>query len=98
MCRGRTRVLISKQGRDYKAAVANAAGRREKATGRLSIDVKLSAPTKRRYDLDNRLKALQDALQGAGIFDDDEQIDIITVTRLPPGGGYCDVTIEELSQ
>jgi crossover junction endodeoxyribonuclease RusA len=49
---------------------------------------------RRAADLDNRLKALNDALEHAGVFDDDEQIDELHVTRGPiVKGGECFVMI-----
>lgn len=48
---------------------------------RLLIDVIFHPPNKRKFDIDNRLKGLLDALQHARIFSDDEQIDKIIVTR-----------------
>lgn len=48
---------------------------------RLLIDVIFHPPNKRKFDIDNRLKGLLDALQHARIFPDDEQIDKIIVTR-----------------
>jgi crossover junction endodeoxyribonuclease RusA len=52
---------------------------------------------KRKQDIDNRIKALWDALGDAGVFDDDEQIDILMVSRgaIKKGGG-CMVIIEEI--
>ena len=65
-----------------------------KLEGRLAIFVSLYAPTKRQYDIDNRLKGLLDALQHAGVFDDDEQIDWLWVGRKQVvRGGMCKVVI-----
>lgn len=65
--------------------------------GRLAVHIELTAPTKRKYDVDNFCKGTLDALMHAGVFEDDEQIDELRVKRLhvePPG--CCDVTICEL--
>ena len=95
--RGRT--VISKAGREYKIKVAEiVADGGKKIEGRLSMVVKLFAPTRRKYDLDGRLKALQDAMQDAGVFEDDEQIDEITVLRGEvEKGGRCVVVLNRMS-
>ena len=49
--------------------------------GRAILDVKFFAPDSRKWDLDNRFKALQDCLQMAGIIKDDSQIYKITAER-----------------
>ena len=65
---------------------------------RLSVAIRLHWPNKRRGDLDNRCKAILDSLQRAGVFDDDEQIDRLTLEREGiVKGGLCAVTIEALS-
>ena len=67
---------------------------------RLSVTLELSAPTKRQYDIDNRIKATLDALQKAGLFIDDEQIDRLLIKRLPVDiekKGYCIVKIEVIN-
>lgn len=64
--------------------------------GRLKVCIELTAPNRRKFDIDNRIKACLDALQETGLFVDDEQIDELIVKRLhvePPG--CCDVTITE---
>lgn len=62
-----------------------------KLGGRLALVVVVFPDGARvRFDLDNRLKPLQDALQKAGVFvDDDSQIDDLRIMRGPGqrGGG-----------
>jgi crossover junction endodeoxyribonuclease RusA len=53
-------------------------------------------PDHRRRDLDNILKALQDSMQAAGVYNDDHQIDDLRVTRsAPQKPGWVDVDITE---
>jgi len=82
-CAGRS--LISRAGRAYRKAVYGAVlGRISGAmAGRLSVDIRVFPPDRRRRDLDNTLKALADALQHAGVYLDDSQIDRLTVSRWP---------------
>ena len=81
------RVLISKRGREYKQEVVDLiASMAEQDTfpisSRVGMSVMLHAPNRRRYDLDNRAKALCDAIEDAGIFAiGDEQIDALTLRR-----------------
>ena len=51
------------------------------ADDRLEINVHLHAPDKRLRDIDNVLKPLLDALVHAGLFNDDSQVDLITIDR-----------------
>jgi len=67
-------------------------------SGRIAVVVEVAAPDKRRYDIDNRLKGLLDAMAHAGIYANDEQIDKITIERAPPcTSGFAKVEIEELA-
>ena len=50
--------------------------------GRAILDVKFYASDKRKWDMDNRFKALQDCLMMAGIIADDSQIRKITAERI----------------
>ncbi len=66
-------------------------------TARLQMTVTLHPRDKRKQDIDNRIKALWDALADAGVFDDDEQIDVLIVERGQiKKGGACRVIIEVL--
>ena len=61
---------------------------------RLEILVALHAPDKRIRDIDNVLKPLLDALVQAGLFNDDSQIDMLTVIRKEYiKGGQCQVVV-----
>ena len=50
-------------------------------TDRLAVEITLFPPDRRRFDLDNRAKAVLDALQHAGTFADDEAIDELRIRR-----------------
>ena len=85
------RTIISKEGREFRNAVTIVALRQKpRAFGRarLEMQITLCPPDRRRRDIDNSVKATQDALQKVGVFDDDEQIDGLYVSRGPvtPGG------------
>jgi crossover junction endodeoxyribonuclease RusA len=80
---------MSNEGRAYRRQVAVAClGVRGFGRQRLAVTIIAHVPDKRRRDLDNVLKAACDALQAAHIFDDDEQIDDLRITRgrVVPGG------------
>lgn len=82
--RGAHATYMSKQGREYKKAVADyisESNTPKLGSARLYLEVVLWPKDKRKYDIDNRVKALLDSLQDAGVFDDDEQIDQINVYR-----------------
>jgi crossover junction endodeoxyribonuclease RusA len=61
------------------------------------MQVTLYPKDRRKQDIDNRIKALWDALASAGVYEDDSQIDVLIVQRgeIKKGGG-CLVMIEEL--
>jgi crossover junction endodeoxyribonuclease RusA len=77
--------IISKKGREYAEAVntfVNAAGlTTTPLEGRLEVTILLCAPDRRRRDVDNYSKAVLDSLTKAGVWEDDSQIDRLTVVR-----------------
>ena len=82
--------LLSAEAREYKRRVG-ALGLlhpRWHARGPVTVALELLPPDRRRRDLDNVLKLVFDALQWAGFYGDDAQIDRLSVQRLGfhPGG------------
>lgn len=79
----RSRILISRSGRAYrKKIIALLQDRFPSALkGRLQVTICVHPPDRRRRDLDNLQKGLQDALQHAGVFEDDSQIDSLCIHR-----------------
>ena len=49
--------------------------------GRLGVTIKLYPPDKRRRDIDNYSKAVLDLLTKSEAWLDDEQVDLLTVSR-----------------
>jgi crossover junction endodeoxyribonuclease RusA len=83
------KVLVSREGRDYRRAVAVALFGCGAMTGPLAVDVLARPPDRRRRDLDNLCKSLLDAMQHAGAYGDDSQVvDLRLRWREPkrPGG------------
>jgi len=98
--RGRFATYLAPSGRAYKENVAEVISTHypqlsNPLEGRLAVFLSISAPNKRKVDIDNRIKPVLDALQDAGVYDNDEQIDFLSVTRCPIGKGYCNVVIVE---
>lgn len=96
---GKPRTLLSKEGREFKRAAVGAVLQQRRGpsaplSGRLAIAVTLFPPDRRRYDLDNRLKAVLDSLTEARVWEDDRHVKII---HLEEGevvkGGSCIVHI-----
>ena len=49
--------------------------------GSVELRLTLTSGRRRKWDLDNRVKALQDCLELAGIIEDDAQIEVLHVER-----------------
>lgn len=94
------RVLVSKKGREYQAAVSALLNRKNIETheGDLIVDIRLVPPDRRRRDVDNSLKALLDALQFGGAYLDDSQIVRLTVEKFTPDPDKprADVVVQNL--
>lgn len=78
------RIHISNKGREYREQVGWLA-RQHEGFGRRRVEVEITAfpPDSRRRDLDNLSKGLLDALQHGQLFDDDSQIDRLSICRGP---------------
>ena len=57
-------------------------GNMETMLGPLSVVVEVTVPDKRRRDIDNVVKALLDAMEQAGCYEDDSQIENLIVQRV----------------
>lgn len=94
------RVLISKDGREFRQRVKMElfVQRMPSLTGRLRVVIDAYPPDRRRRDVDNLAKSCLDALQHGGAFEDDEQIDELTIRRCAVEcGGRVSVTITEVN-
>lgn len=85
------RTLISREGRIFRAKVCSLLGRSAlsiPSSKRLTLVLDLYPPDKRRRDLDNIQKPVLDALEHAGVYFDDSQIDQLLTRRCEatPGG------------
>ena len=91
------RKYLKKEAHEFRAKVTEAAiEAKAKIHGRLAIFIALYPSSRRKFDIDNRVKAVQDALQLAGVFLDDEQIDFLWVVRRDViQGGMCKVVLVE---
>lgn len=64
---------------------------------RMAVAIELCGPNRRKYDIDNRVKAILDALTASGVWEDDEQVDQLHVRRGEiVKGGCAVVTLESL--
>jgi crossover junction endodeoxyribonuclease RusA len=94
--RGNT--VLSKSGRLYKTAVAECVVEQnipKFGDKRLEVTLFLYPRSKVVTDLDNRLKAVLDGLEEAGVYDNDGQIDVLMIQRGEQRkGGGVDVMIE----
>jgi len=96
----RGRMVMGKNGRSFKDAVQEIVTVTQTPKfndARLMAIITIFPPNKRKFDLDNRLKAIFDSLQDAGVFDDDEQFDKIEIARgVIKSGGGCTIVIATL--
>lgn len=73
------------QGKEWQnttaAIIAMAKTNRKPYSGDVALEVLFQTADRRRWDLDNRVKALQDCLAMAGVIEDDRQIQRLLVER-----------------
>mgnify|MGYP001584765798 FL=1 len=78
-------VRLGAAGKTYRAEVWAICHqvRLQRLAGPVAMGIEVFPPDARRRDLDNILKALLDALQYGGAYNDDNQIVHIEITRYP---------------
>ena len=77
-------VYIKKSVRDFRRSSTVNSGQHKGLfleSERLHVEIVLNAPNKRKFDIDNRVKGVLDALELSGVFPNDEQIDVLIVRR-----------------
>lgn len=79
--RGRTKTPATRQWQERTAMVLSALWRREAVTADVVVDLVFITKDRRRWDIDNRFKALLDAIMMAKIIQDDSQIKRLTGER-----------------
>lgn len=99
---GAARVLLSKDGREYRVHASNSllAQRvpRNHLTGKLAIYVIARPPDRRRRDLSNLWKVFEDALTQCGVIRDDSDFDDMRMMRGPVvPGGELEIVIDEIA-
>ena len=93
---------ITKAGREFKAAVADYVVEYKVpklGDSKLKITMVLFPRDKRKIDIDNRIKAVLDALEDAGVFNNDFQVDHLEIIRGEPvKNGGIRVLIETIDK
>lgn len=95
-----SRKFLGKKGKEFREAVfiCSLNARKGRLNARLHMEVYLYPPDNRKRDVDNVLKPLLDALEHAGVYENDSQIDKLCITRMEvTKGGSCGVKITELN-
>lgn len=68
-----------------------------KVSGKYELLIRVTRPDKRRRDVDNPIKALNDLLQRAGVVEDDCLCEKVTCEWVPSGPPTC-VTVTPLEE
>jgi len=88
---------VTHKGRAYRGSIESCVEEGlEPLRGRIHMRVSLHAPTRRKYDIDNPMKCLLDAMTYVGIWVDDEQVDRLLIERGDKvAGGLVVVEVDE---
>ena len=92
--------FLGKKGKEFRQEVIIAVynARQGGLNARLHVEVYLYPPDNRKRDLDNVLKPLLDAMEHAGVYENDSQIDKLCITRMETTkNGCCEVVLSELN-
>ena len=78
-----SKTLISKAGREFRQRVISLIAYEpfKKFTGPIAVSIVAYPPDRRRRDLDNLFKSLLDAMEHAGVYEDDSQIARLAIER-----------------
>jgi crossover junction endodeoxyribonuclease RusA len=93
------RIVISNEGRKYRQVVVYEAliqKVKRLFDKKLKMEIEVLRPDNRRRDLDNLLKATQDSMCYAGIYDDDSQIQDLRIYWSKEMGGKLIITLTEI--
>lgn len=87
--RGYSNVYKTQKAREWQentiALMEQAYAGQQPYSGSVTVEISYLVHTKRRWDIDNRIKALQDCLQLAGVLKNDCQVEKLTVCRKREG-------------
>lgn len=90
---------ISPQGRAFRHQVIRALSDWDMILGPLAVRVDVFPPDRRARDLDNVCKSLLDAMEHAGVYEDDSQIaDLHLIRRDPAPPGRVEVTVTQAAR
>lgn len=92
----------TQQGREWQnttaAIMAVAKTNRKPYSGDVALEIVFQTADRRRWDLDNRVKALQDCLAMAGVIEDDRQIQRLLVERQAVAQTATTIVVLELER
>ena len=75
----------TERGRKYQEQISSLLAekwqRRAPCSGDIEFCIEFTVKTRRKWDIDNRVKALQDCLSMSGIIEDDSQVQALHVER-----------------
>ena len=90
---------ISAEGKAFRHQVIRALSDWDMILGPLAVRVDVFPPDRRARDLDNVCKSLLDAMEHAGVYEDDSQIaDLHLIRRDPAPPGRVEVTVTQAAR